>query len=72
MMIEFVNIGSEPNSNDSDTMRDAFKKVNNNFKYMQSFIDSDLDFKNIEWNGICDTYDCIKDVNENFGKLKNI
>tara|TARA_R110000796_G_scaffold97429_2_gene204456 strand:+ start:23770 stop:23979 length:210 start_codon:yes stop_codon:yes gene_type:complete len=65
MDFKYINTGTKPNSNDADSIKLAFEKVNDNFKLL-----IDINLHDIVWNGLEDTKPCFDNVNENFKIIK--
>jgi hypothetical protein len=53
MAKKIINIGTDVNTKDGDTLRVAFQKVNDNFTELFSEIES-LDLGEISWNNVLD------------------
>ena len=67
MELKVINNGEYPNDPTADLLKDAFDKVNHNFKTIGDKLN--IPFDAVVWKSIEDTQPAFETINKNFGKI---
>jgi hypothetical protein len=68
MNFKIIYTGSDKNSGDGDTFRDAIDKVNYNFRLLSK--EMDIELQHVFWETIEDTKEAFNTINKNYERIK--